>query len=396
MDDISQPSLFNQSSESSGSVECLGMTFENDEARRAYFLEKLREKLKDPEFRKIEGFPIGEDEDILALSDPPYYTACPNPFINDFTRLYGKPYLSEEDAYHREPFAADVSEGKGDQSYYIHTYHTKVPPAAIARFVEHYTESNDLVLDCFSGSGMTGLGVSLAKQNSCKALLIYLSPAASFISYFHNIFRPNQREIQLLEEIITNLKHDYGEWYKTQHNGWLASGTAPKDWRKQSNFSSNAYGTIEYVVWSDACTCPECNYSSSLWDFCVDLPNNQSLDIFPCPSCSALLTKEKKFAKKNNSSMVERVYESLHDSALNQVVQRIKRLPVLISYEYNKRRYEKPLDLLDIEIINQVNLIPIKDWHPNYRMPEGDESRRNDEIGLTHVHHFFQSKLYMF
>ena len=47
-----------------GPVECLGMTFENDEKRREYFLEKLREKLKDPEFRKIEGFPIGEDEDI--------------------------------------------------------------------------------------------------------------------------------------------------------------------------------------------------------------------------------------------------------------------------------------------------------------------------------------------
>ena len=55
--------------------------FESDEARREYFLEKLRQKLKDPEYRKIEGFPIGEDEDILALSDPPYYTACPNPFI---------------------------------------------------------------------------------------------------------------------------------------------------------------------------------------------------------------------------------------------------------------------------------------------------------------------------
>jgi len=65
----------------SGPVECLGMTFENDEKRREYFLEKLRVKLKDPEFRKTEGFPIGEDEDILALSDPPYYTACPNPFI---------------------------------------------------------------------------------------------------------------------------------------------------------------------------------------------------------------------------------------------------------------------------------------------------------------------------
>ena len=29
-----------------GPVECLGMTFENDEKRRAYFLERLREKLQ--------------------------------------------------------------------------------------------------------------------------------------------------------------------------------------------------------------------------------------------------------------------------------------------------------------------------------------------------------------
>ena len=74
------------------SVECLGMTFENDEKRREYFLEKLREKLKDPEFRKIKGFRIGSDEDILALSDPLYYTACPNPFIEDFIERWGEPY----------------------------------------------------------------------------------------------------------------------------------------------------------------------------------------------------------------------------------------------------------------------------------------------------------------
>ena len=37
-------------------VECLGMTFPNDEARREHFLNKLRNKLKDPEFRKIEDF----------------------------------------------------------------------------------------------------------------------------------------------------------------------------------------------------------------------------------------------------------------------------------------------------------------------------------------------------
>ncbi len=105
-------------------VECLGMTFANDEERRNYFLDKLREKLKDPEFRKIEGFPIGEDEDILALSDPPYYTACPNPFIDDFIKHHGKAYDPKVDNYRREPFAVDVSEGKTDPLYRAHSYHT--------------------------------------------------------------------------------------------------------------------------------------------------------------------------------------------------------------------------------------------------------------------------------
>ena len=42
--------------------------------------------------RNIEGFPIGTDEDIIALSDAPFYTACPNPFIEDFIKEYGTPY----------------------------------------------------------------------------------------------------------------------------------------------------------------------------------------------------------------------------------------------------------------------------------------------------------------
>jgi hypothetical protein len=75
--------------------------------------------------RHIEGFPIGEDEDIIALSDPPYYTACPNPFIEDFIKEHGTPYDEETDDYKREPFAADVSEGKNDPIYNAHSYHTK-------------------------------------------------------------------------------------------------------------------------------------------------------------------------------------------------------------------------------------------------------------------------------
>src|SRR5674476_171558 len=137
-------------------VECLGIKFPNDAARRTHFLELLAAKLKDPEFRKIEGFPIGKDEDILALSDPPYYTACPNPWIGEFINTYGTSYDPKQ-PYHREPFAADVSEGKNHPIYNAHSYHTKVPHRAIMRYLLHYTQPGDVVFDGFAGTGMTGV-----------------------------------------------------------------------------------------------------------------------------------------------------------------------------------------------------------------------------------------------
>lgn len=41
-------------------VTVLGKTFTNDEERREYFRKELRKKL--PELKKLEGYPIGEDD----------------------------------------------------------------------------------------------------------------------------------------------------------------------------------------------------------------------------------------------------------------------------------------------------------------------------------------------
>ena len=109
-----------ESGKSGGPVECLGMTFPSEDARRDHFLKLLAEKLKDPAFRAQEGFPKGSDEAILAMSDPPYYTACPNPWLSDFVNHYGKPYDKTE-LYSREPLAVDVSEGKSDAIYNPHS-----------------------------------------------------------------------------------------------------------------------------------------------------------------------------------------------------------------------------------------------------------------------------------
>ena len=191
-----------------------------DDARRVSARLRLSEYLKDPQFRTIEGFPIGSDEDILALSDPPYYTACPNPFLQEIipewqqerTTLRQKLNLTDEN-YQREPYAADVSEGKNHPIYNAHSYHTKVPHKAIMRYILHYTDPGDIVFDGFCGTGMTGVAAQLCGDKKAveelgyrvdeqsvvwegdkaishlgmrKAVLNDLSPAATFIAYNYN------------------------------------------------------------------------------------------------------------------------------------------------------------------------------------------------------------------
>lgn len=145
-----------------GPVFCLGLTFPDDNTRREHFLAILREKLKAPKFRKIEGFPIGEDADILAMSDPPYYTAYPTPFLADLVREWSLGKKKDSSTlYSRNPLAIDVSEGKTDPLYKAHSYHTKVPYKAIVPAILHYTDPGDIILDGFRGSGMTGVAAQV-------------------------------------------------------------------------------------------------------------------------------------------------------------------------------------------------------------------------------------------
>jgi hypothetical protein len=52
-----------------GKVVVLGKEFASDDERRDCFRAELRKRL--PELKKAEGFPVGTDDDIIALSDPP-------------------------------------------------------------------------------------------------------------------------------------------------------------------------------------------------------------------------------------------------------------------------------------------------------------------------------------
>ncbi|MEA5598985.1 DNA methyltransferase [Rivularia sp. UHCC 0363] len=400
-------------------VKCLGMTFENDAARRAYFTEKLREKLQDPEFRNIEGFPIGEDEDILALSDPPYYTACPNPFIEEFINYWHQEkeesnLTTEEENYHREPFAADVSEGKNDPIYNAHSYHTKVPHKAIMRYILHYTEPGDVVFDGFCGTGMTGVAAQLcgdkatveslgykvqadgtildedgkefSKLGARKAILNDLSPAATFIAYNYNTPVDVVEFEREAKRILAEVEEECSWMYLTLHNPTAEQVDKAVSLLKKSNNpqvdiqnSGLPFGKINYTVWSDVFICPECAGEVVYWENAVDKEAGKVRDNFPCPHCNAELNKRK----------MERAWITRFDTAINETIKQAKQVPVLINYSFGKKRFEKKPDIFDLTLIEYIENSNIPYWFPTDRMPEGEESRRNDDAGITHVHHFY-------
>ena len=179
---------------------CRLHNLENESEETAMERRKLTKEDID-KVRNIEGFPIGTDEDIIALSDAPFYTACPNPFIEDFIKEYGTPYDEAADDYHREPYTSDISEGKHDPLYMVHSYHTKVPYRAIMRYILHYTKLGDIVFDGFCGTGMTGVAAQLcgdfstcvqAGESNARnigerhAILAGISPEAAFIAHNYN------------------------------------------------------------------------------------------------------------------------------------------------------------------------------------------------------------------
>lgn len=336
--------------------------------------------------RHIEGFPIAKDEDIIALSDAPYYTACPNPFIEDFIRENGKPYDEATDDYHREPFAADVSEGKNDPIYNAHSYHTKVPHKAIMRYILHYTEPGDIVFDGFCGTGMTGVAAQMCgnpdsefkmklesemqdiKWGTRKAILSDLSPAASFIAYNYNTPVDVSTFQQEAERILSEVEKECGWMYETRHT----NGQLTLDGMAQM-------GRINYTVWSDVFICPTCSSEMVFWDVAVDKETGKVRELFECPNCGSNL-------KKTNCS---RAQETHIDSELNSTVTMAKQVPVLINYSVGKKRFEKTPDDYDLALIEKIDHMEIPYWYPTDRMCEGSESRRNDRNGITHVHHFY-------
>ncbi len=418
-------------------VECLGLTFENDEARRAHFLGRLREGLEElhdklggvafagvddaaawmatvehwpmgdetrlrglaermrhadtsrdllQRWKDQVGFPHGTIEDILNLSDPPWHTACPNPFLGAFVEACGKPGDPDE-PYHRKPFAVDVSEGKTHPVYRAHGYHTKVPHLAIVPSILHYTEPGDLVLDGFAGTGMTGvaaqwcgtapeiyrkkLEASWAKEGFGKprwglrrTIQNDLSPLAGFIAANYGLPFDLEAFADAGRALLDEVEAELGWMYETLHT------------------DGKTKGRIDYTVWSEVFSCPECTGEVVFTDEALDEASGRVRDVFPCSSCGSELTKRR----------LERLYESRFDPSISATIRVPRRKPAMILYSLGGTTYRKRPDAADMETLEQIDRLPLPPEVPSDLIPPmhmTHQRARMEYSGVTHVHHFF-------
>ena len=351
--------------------------------------------------RHIEGFPIARDEDIIALSRPPYYTACPNPFIEDFIRENGTPYDEATDDYHREPFAADVSEGKNDPIYNAHSYHTKVPYKAIMRYILHYTNPGDIVFDGFCGTGMTGVAAQMCgsvdgtirsqlesemkdskiQWGARQAILNDLSPAASFIATSYNSSFDVSSFDAESSEIITSCENEYGWMYKTQHVDQSGAPIVGLDGKPMM-------GLINYTVWSDVFVCPSCSHEIVYYDAAYDETLEALTDVFSCPHCASKL-------KKGDCS---HAVETGFDHALGETKETTKQVPVLIYYQIGTKKHIKKPDAYDLAVVEKVGQYNADEWFPTTPMMGkggeywGDSYRAGYHQGISNVHHFYTKR----
>ncbi len=318
------------------------------------------------------------------------------------------------------PLALDIVAGKNDPIYNDHPYHTKVPHRAIMRHILHHTRPGDLVLDGFCGSGMTGvaaqlcgdpetlreLGLSLDAQGQLRdaagrwagepgprrALLADLSPLAGLLAYHHNRPIDPDEFRAAIDNVLGDVTARWGWLQATLHQptaeqlaaalAWLQAKTqaglaAPEPASEPA--SGLPWAEQQFTIWSDEFACPACGRRLVFFEVAVDLATGRVRDPVKCPGCGKRTPKRK----------LRRVVETVLDPQLATPRTRTRQTPVRINYQWRGKRYEKEPDAFDLALHQWLETTRAPFAIPVLRMPLGREARRNDAVGITHVHHFY-------
>jgi len=244
-------------------------------------------------------------------------------------------------------FSGNIRAGKNTYVYDAHTYHTKVPPAGIAKLIEYYTTPGQVVLDPFCGSGMTGVA---AGNLGRKALLSDLSPAATFIARHLNTPVDAKKYLQAVRKILAD-----------------AAGLEMKLYQTPCR-SCGTPTPMLYMVWSYGVICPACNREFLLWDVARDeranVRESKILSEFPCPHCGVHLKK--------------------------RGIKRTQRYPVQVGYKCCGGGLKEQIAGLceyDRQLLAQIEAegVPKGLWYPNNGFPKGINTRQPIAAGIKRV-----------
>jgi len=287
-----------------------------------------------------------------------YYSSGPNPNLPRFVEEHATPYDPASDDYNVPPFDQPITTTKATAIYNMHTYWSKKPHDAIQKYIRHYTQPGDLVLDPFCGSGGTALA---ALMEGRAAIAIDLSPAATFIT--KNYCTPvDVEELQhAFQELKAKVKPEMGWLYETRCD------------------RCDGLATTTNTVYSYVFQCPRCLTKVPLFD-CPEMPAQTAAGkdktIRICPYC-----------QKNG-----------HQEEIKTSSQRFDPVPMLVSYICNEgckpqrseRRHNDPdpkkkayFEKYDLAKIAEIEKKKVPHWFPPHRMmnvesdtePWGDEWR---------------------
>ena len=190
------------------------------------------------------------------LDAPPVYATGVNTSVADFlTRRRARRSRRQEPP-------PQIVGSKQSAAYRMHSYHTKLPPEGVVPFIERHTRPGDVVLDPFCGSGMTGVA---ALRTGRKAVLIDLSPAATFIAH-HYCSRPDPARLaDECERVLAAARPLLEPLYATRCRACGRPASA------------------RFTVWSERYACGDCGEHFSLWD--VARRERSVAGRIACPTC---------------------------------------------------------------------------------------------------------------
>jgi hypothetical protein len=335
-----------------------------------------------PELRALPGSPIGDDADILGMSLPPYYTACPNPNLADWLAATTPQGHNDRKYVDPGPFTTDILEGKSNSFYKAHSYPTKVPHPAIMRFLLHYTEPGDVVLDGFCGTGMTGVAAQACgmppshlrrdieqemgkvKWGARRAVLSDLSPSATFVAAGLNLPVDAKAFDRRSGEILEEFEAEWGWMYKTADD-------------------RGRVRTIDYTVWSEVFTCAVCASPVVFYDVALDKATGTVRETFSCPECGNATGKD---------GLERRMV--LTRSLAGDEYERIELRPVEIYYRDGNAKKSKRLDDEDFAVLRRLATAVLPRGAPTAELPLQHmvHGSRLGPKGFRRLHHLWSDR----